>query len=72
MLYEVRLPPIRVLIYQEDDGGAPLLDWLDTLKAKARDNCTAKIVRLAQLGHELRRPITCGTASTSCERRCNM
>ena len=34
----------------------PLLDWLDGLEDKARDKCVVRIERLAELGHELRRP----------------
>ena len=50
------MPPVTIVFYQEEDGTAPLLEWLDSLKAKARDKCTARIVRLGQLGYELRRP----------------
>lgn len=34
----------------------PVLEWLDGLSAKAQDKCTVRIQRLAELGHELRRP----------------
>ena len=46
----------RVVIYKEEDGTIPLLRWLDDLEDKARDKCVVKIERLAELGHELRRP----------------
>ena len=36
--------------------GDPLLAWLDDLPPKIRDKCIVRIERLAQLGHELRRP----------------
>jgi len=50
------MPQTDVLIFAEDDGTAPLLDWLDTLPAKAQDKCIVRIERLEELGHELRRP----------------
>jgi len=34
----------------------PVLDWLDSLPAKALDKCRVRIERLRDLGHELRRP----------------
>ena len=52
------VPPIEVVFFEEDDGTVPLLDWLDKLPAKARDKCLARLVRLEQLGHDLRRPET--------------
>ena len=47
----------HVVFYREVDSGAvPVLDWLDGLSEKALAKCTTKIERLAELGHELRRP----------------
>lgn len=50
------MPQTRVVFYQEDNGSVPVLDWLDGLSVKALAKCTAKIERLAEMGHELRRP----------------
>ncbi len=53
------MPPCHVIFYQEEDGTAPALDWLKELRktdAKAFTKCRAALVRLALLGHELRRP----------------
>jgi len=53
------MPSIRVVFYQEQDGDAPVVEWLRELNAtnfKAYDKCRAAISRLALLGHELRRP----------------
>lgn len=50
------MPKTHVVFYQEDDGRAPVLEWLDTLSPKAQDKCRIKIERLQELGHELRRP----------------
>lgn len=50
------MPPTRVLFYQDDDGSVPVLEWLDDLQERALAKCTARIERLAELGHELRRP----------------
>ena len=50
------MPKIPVVFYRESGGTAPVLEWLDTLPAKAQDKCRIKIERLCELGHELRRP----------------
>ncbi len=50
------MPPIKVVIYCEDKGSSPFLEWLDTLPARAQDKCRVRIERLKKLGHELRRP----------------
>ena len=50
------MPPTTVVIFKESDGSCPLLEWLDTLPAKARAKCIVRIERLKQAGHELRRP----------------
>jgi phage-related protein len=46
----------EVVIYQEKEGQVPLLEWLDGLHPKVQDKCIALIERLAEAGHELRRP----------------
>ena len=50
------MPRTRVVLYREADGTIPLLDWLDSLPPKVREKCLFRIQRLAELGHELRRP----------------
>jgi phage-related protein len=50
------VPKTSVMFYQEEDGTAPVLDWLDELPPKALDKCRIRIERLRELGHELRRP----------------
>lgn len=50
------VPKTHVVFYQENDGTAPVLDWLDELPPKAQDKCRIRIERLRELGHELRRP----------------
>ncbi len=50
------MPRTKVVLYREDDGTVPLLDWLDSLPSKAVAKCRVRIERLAELGHELRRP----------------
>ena len=50
------MPQVQVVFYQDEDGSVPVLDWLDGLIDKAQAKCTAKIERLAEMGHELRRP----------------
>lgn len=50
------MPQTEVLFYAESDGTCPLLEWLDRLPQKVQDKCIVRIERLAELGHELRRP----------------
>lgn len=50
------MPRTKVLFYREADGSVPILDWLDALPKKALDKCRVRMGRLAELGHELRRP----------------
>ena len=46
----------RVVFFAEDNGTLPIVDWLDALISKAQVKCLAKLKRLEELGHELRRP----------------
>jgi hypothetical protein len=50
------MPKTKVVFFKEDDGSVPILEWFDSLQEKALDKCTVKVERLAELGHELRRP----------------
>jgi phage-related protein len=53
------LPRTEVFFYQDEDDRAPVVAWLKTLRRedrKAYAKCVARIRRLAEAGHELRRP----------------
>ncbi len=50
------MPQTKVVFYKENDGSVPVLEWLAGLPAKAQLKCLAKVQRLKQEGHELRRP----------------
>ena len=50
------MPNRGVVFFAEDDGAVPSLDWLDGLPEKVRDKFIVRIERLAERGHELRRP----------------
>ncbi|RUL84375.1 type II toxin-antitoxin system RelE/ParE family toxin [Tautonia sociabilis] len=50
------MPTTNVIFYREDDDSVPILDWLDAIPAKAQVKCLARLKRLEDLGHELRRP----------------
>lgn len=53
------MPQTDVHFYQEAPGDVPVLDWLTDLETRDRravNKCQAAIERLAELGHELRRP----------------
>ncbi len=45
-----------VVLYRENDGVVPLLEWLDQLIPRAQAKCRVRIKRLSSLGHQLRRP----------------
>lgn len=46
----------RVVLYREEDGTCPFLDWFERLPSKVQDKCYTRLERLQLLGHELRRP----------------
>jgi len=50
------MPKARVVLFREENGSVPLLEWLEGLPVKAQDKCVVRIERLAELGHDLRRP----------------
>lgn len=53
------MPPTKVIFYREPTGATPVLDWLRDLKDRDRRSfakCVVRINRLAESGHELRRP----------------
>ena len=50
------MPRTNVLLYRDDDGTVPFLEWFEGLPRKAQDKCRVKIERLREHGHELRRP----------------
>lgn len=50
------MPKTQIIFFKEEHGEIPIIDWLDELPAKAQDKCLARLRRLEDLGHELRRP----------------
>lgn len=53
------MPAVRVVLFQRAPGDSPVVQWLRELNRaspRAFDKCRAAVARLAQLGHELRRP----------------
>lgn len=50
------MPRTAVLIFQEEEGSVPFLEWFENLPAKVQDKCRVRLERLAERGHELRRP----------------
>jgi len=50
------LAGVEVVFFEEDDGSVPFILWLDGIPAKAQAKCLARLKRLEDLGHELRRP----------------
>jgi len=50
------LPKTKIVLYRESDDSVPVLEWLLRLPPKGQDKCRVRLGRLAELGHELRRP----------------
>ncbi len=50
------MPRTEIVLYREDDGTVPLIEWFDTLTPKARIKCMTWLRRLETFGHELQRP----------------
>jgi hypothetical protein len=50
------MPKTKVILYCEEDGSCPFLEWIEQLPVKAQDKCLVRVERLRGLGHELRRP----------------
>jgi len=50
------MPETKVVMFQENDGTVPLIEWLDKLPEKVQDKCLVKIQRLEEKGYELHRP----------------
>ena len=47
---------VEVFYYREDEQTVPLIRWLDDIPGKAQQKCLARLQRLEELGHDLRRP----------------
>jgi hypothetical protein len=53
------LPRTEIFFYQDEDGRAPVIEWLRELRREDRQayaKCVDRINRLAEAGHELPRP----------------
>jgi phage-related protein len=50
------IPRTHVVFFRDAEGRVPALEWLDELSDKAKVKCQAKLIRLREMGHELRRP----------------
>lgn len=51
------MPKTEVNVYQEENGTAPLWDWMDSLPRKVQDKFTKRFELLEDMGNELRRPV---------------
>jgi hypothetical protein len=53
------MPRVDVVFYMEEDGKVPALEWIERMARRDKRiaaKCQERIERLAELGHELRRP----------------
>jgi phage-related protein len=54
------MPETRIIFYRDEQGDAPVLQWLEELEQsdlKGMLNCVNRIQQLAVNGYELRRPL---------------
>ncbi|MBI2346732.1 MAG: type II toxin-antitoxin system RelE/ParE family toxin [Deltaproteobacteria bacterium] len=50
------MPRVELVFYQEESGVCPVNAWLTDLPKKIQAKAEVRLERLAELGHELRRP----------------
>ena len=50
------MPITEVVLFQEEEGQVPLLEWFSDLVEEAQAKCRVRLERLAELGYKLRRP----------------
>jgi len=44
------MPLTRIVLFREEDGSVPIIDWFDDLPAKVVVKCKLKLERLRALG----------------------
>jgi len=50
------MPPVDIIFFKDDDGTAPVLEWIKCLSKGEYAKVIVHIQRLAEKGYELRRP----------------
>ena len=50
------MPQTNVVFFCNIDGSCPFLHWFNLLSIEVQDKCIVRLERLAEKGHELRRP----------------
>src|SRR5258708_39845426 len=50
------MPQTNVILFRDENGSVPFLDWFGAVPPKAQDKCRVRLERLQEFGHELRRP----------------
>jgi phage-related protein len=50
------VPKTRLVLYREEDGSCPFVEWFEKLPVKVQDKAYLRLERLREMGHELRRP----------------
>jgi hypothetical protein len=66
------MPRTKVILYCEEDGLCPFLEWVEQLPVKAQDKCLVRVERLRELGMNCggRKRICFGMESTNSVRVC--
>lgn len=52
----IPVPKTRIVLYREEGGICPFVEWFNELEAKVQDKVYLRLERLREMGHELRRP----------------
>jgi len=50
------MPKTKIIFFLDSDGTAPVLNWIDTIPARAQEKIYVRIERLGELGYALQRP----------------
>src|SRR4051794_14570567 len=50
------MPRVKIVLYKDDDGTIPVVEFVKTVPEKQREKILARLELLEQKGHELRRP----------------
>ena len=69
------MPQTEVIFCKDDDGKVPVFEWLQTLKKENRRafaKCVVRLRRLAEVGHDLRRPEADLLRAEICELRAKL
>jgi len=50
------MPKVKVVLFKEDDGNVPVIEFMNTVPQRQREKMIVRVERLRELGSDLRRP----------------